>query len=132
MQNDDARGLSELYYNVNDCLVTLTQLNYQSDMYSLETLRQVGHRLPFNLTTKWAEYCLTVRTRGEDPNLHHLCSWLQKRVMAWKEAFLSGKQKPKTEDKNKAGRKQKEETHTLQGLTKPVETAPEAASSQLC
>ena len=31
VQNDDARGLSELYYNVNDCLVTLRQLDYQLD-----------------------------------------------------------------------------------------------------
>ena len=42
VQNDDAKGLSELYYSVNDCLVTLRQLNYNSDLYSSETLRQAA------------------------------------------------------------------------------------------
>ena len=126
VQNDDTRGLSELYYNINDCLVTLRQLNYQSDMYSSETLRQAAHRLPFNLTTKWAEYCLTIRRRGEDPNLKHLCEWLQLRVMALKEAFLSGRQKSRTEDKPKSSDNTKDTKHTMLGMTKPAENQAES------
>ena len=115
VQNDDKNGLSELYYNVNDCLVTLKQLNYHSDLYSSETLRQAACRLPLYLTTKWAEHCLSIRRRGEEPNLHHLGSWLQIRVMALKEAFLSGRSKPKPEEKVKD--KVKEEKYTMLGLT---------------
>ena len=34
IQNDDFKGLSELLYSINDCLITLTQLNYESDLHS--------------------------------------------------------------------------------------------------
>ena len=36
--NRDTQGLGELYYSVCDCLVTLKQLNYESDLYSSDTL----------------------------------------------------------------------------------------------
>ena len=116
VQNDDQRGLSELYYNVNDCLVTLKQLNYHSDLYSSETLRQAACRLPLYLTTKWAEHCLTIRSKGMEPNLHHLCNWLQMRVMALKEAFLTGRPRPKPEEK-KVKDKPNEGKYTMLGLT---------------
>ena len=34
VQNDDAKGLADLYYSLNDCLVRLQQLNYRSDLES--------------------------------------------------------------------------------------------------
>ena len=124
MQNDDSKGLSELCYNVNDCLVTLRQLNYNSDLYSSETLRQAACRLPYYLTTKWAENCLTLRQRGEEPNLYHLGNWLRARVMAQKEAFLTGRQRAKPEVKSKGNEKGDERKLTLLGLNKPVDTKP--------
>ena len=38
--NNDLRGLSDLYYAINNCLVTLKQLNYTADLQSSGTLRQ--------------------------------------------------------------------------------------------
>ena len=81
----NASALSDLYYSVSNCLVTLTQLNYASDVYSSHTLRQVVLRLPRRLQDKWAETSFTIRSRGEDPNLIHFEKWLQARVMALKE-----------------------------------------------
>ena len=87
IQNDDVKGLSELSYSINDCLVTLKQLNYMSDLYSSDTLRQAVRRLPPNMLKRWAEHSLVVRQQDE-PNLTHLDIWLQKRVLALKEAYL--------------------------------------------
>ena len=87
VQNDDAKGLADLYYSINDCLVTLQQLNYSSDLQSSDTLRQVVQRLPSRMHMKWAEHSLIIR-RKEEPNLKHLNEWLQVRVLAMKEAYL--------------------------------------------
>ena len=87
VQNNDSKGLADLYYSINDCLVTLQQLNYNSDLKSSDTLRQVIQRLPPNMHMKWAEYSLLIRNR-EEPNLKHMNEWLQKRVLAMKEAYL--------------------------------------------
>ena len=85
-----------MYYSVSDCLVTLTQLNYASDVYSSDTLRQVVSRLPHRLQNIWAERSLSIRTRGTEPNLIDLESWLQVRVLALKERYHSEK-KPREE-----------------------------------
>ena len=98
MPNDDVKGLSELYYSINDCLVTLRQLNYGSDLKSSDTLRQVIQRLPSKMHMKWAEYSLIIR-RKEEPNLEHLNEWLQARVLAMKEAYLPDSTKKSKEGK---------------------------------
>ena len=81
--NDDVRGLSDFYYSINECLVTLKQLNYVADLYSSDTLRQAVERLPPKLLMKWSERSLVIR-RSEEPNLIHLGKWLQDRVLALK------------------------------------------------
>ena len=82
--SDDRKGLSSFYYNINECLVTLKQLNYISDLHSSETLQQAVQRLPMFLQHKWSERSLSVR-RTEEPNLLHLGSWLRDRLLAMKE-----------------------------------------------
>lgn len=47
--NDDIKGLAELYYSINDCLVTLGQPNYTSDLYSSDTLAQAVKMLQPNM-----------------------------------------------------------------------------------
>ena len=84
IQNDDVKGLSDLLYSLNDCLITLTQLNYESDLHSSDTLRQAVQRLPPRLLSKWSERTLSIR-RIEEPNLKHLHSWLEDRLLAMKE-----------------------------------------------
>ena len=38
----DVESLVEFYYTISDCLVALRQLNYASDMFSSDTLRQAN------------------------------------------------------------------------------------------
>ena len=99
--NDDQAGLVEYYYTISDCLITLKRLNYVSDLHSSDTLRQAVRRLPSRLHNKWAEYCLSVRRKNEEPSLIHLESWVQARVLAQKDASIprgkfSGKDNFKT------------------------------------
>ena len=98
--SDDVKGLTELYYSINDCLVTLRQLNYTADLQSTDTLRQAVARLPLWLLRKWSERCLLIR-RYEEPNLFHLCHWLRDRVMASKEPYLPDRAPPKRESGRK-------------------------------
>ena len=86
-QENDLKSLSELFYSITECLVTLRQLNYSSDLYSSETLRQAVSRLPQKLQLRWAENSINIRSR-EEPNLLHLHKWLELRLLALKEARL--------------------------------------------
>ena len=102
IENDDVKGLSEFLYSINDCLITLKQLNYVADLHSSDTLQQALQRLPVRLLSKWSDRCLFIR-RTEEPNLVHLEAWLQDRVLALKEMNLSSRKqqtrKPKEEVK---------------------------------
>ena len=88
--NRDTEGLSELYYSICDCLITLSQLNYVSDLYSSDTLYQTVQRLPSGLLTKWSERSLAIRKQQLEPNLLHLEVWLKDRLLALKEVCASG------------------------------------------
>ena len=87
--NHDSKGLSQLYYDVCNCLVTLKQLNYAADLYSTDTLAQAVKRVPPYLSMKWAEKSLFIRNRGEEPTLVHFGEWLKQRVLVLKETVSS-------------------------------------------
>ena len=102
---DDTNGTLEFYYTLSDCLVTLRQLNYASDLYSSDTLRLAVQRLPKNLQMKWAENSLKIRDRWEEPNLIHLEAWLERRVLVQKDAYVS---EPREQKNQSAAPKSKE------------------------
>ena len=85
--NRDQNALTEFYYTLSDCLVTLRKLNYVSDLFSTDILRQACRKLPQYLLHKWADYCLILR-RTCEPNLTHLEAWLQERILASKDSYL--------------------------------------------
>jgi hypothetical protein len=80
VQHDDLKGLMELFYSITDCLTTLRQLNYESDLLSSDTLRQVLQRLPRSLQMKWGEHSVKIR-RNEEPSLIHLEFWRAKKLV---------------------------------------------------
>ncbi len=88
----------------SDCLVTLKQLKYISDLHSSDTLRQAVQWLPPKLTMKWAEFAQRTRRSGNEPMLLHLEQWLQDWVLALQEIVHSdhppsNKKKPETSEK---------------------------------
>ena len=87
VSNRDTKGLADLYYSICDCLITLKQLNYMSDLNSSDTLDQAVRRLPQGLCMKWAERSLSICKQHEEPNLRHLEQWLKDRVLAQREVY---------------------------------------------
>lgn len=86
VQDDDTNSLTDFYYTVTECLVTLKQLNYVSDLHSSDTLRQTVRRLPTGMQKKWAAQSRRIRNPGEELNLLHFEIWLRDRVLDRKEA----------------------------------------------
>ncbi len=84
--DDETEGLTDFYYTVRECLVTLKQLNYVSDLHSSDTLRQTSQRLPVYMQRKWAEHSRRIRRPGVEINLVHFEAWLHQRVMDRKES----------------------------------------------
>ena len=86
---DDIKGLTAFFYNINECLATLKQLNYASDLHSSDTLQQAVRGLPYHLKCKWAEMSLCIR-QTEEPILLHFGSWLQGKILAMKQIAQPG------------------------------------------
>ena len=95
IQDDDENGLTEFFYTVTECLVTLNQLNYESDIRSSETLRQTVARLPTYLQRKWAERSHRIRD-SEIPNMLHFQKWFRDCILIRKEACWPTQQRKKT------------------------------------
>ena len=84
----DSKALANFYFEIAACLNTLVKMNYVADIYSTDLLRQTLSKLPVYLQRKWSEYSLSLRRR-EEPNLYHLEKWLQDRVMAARDPYLT-------------------------------------------
>ena len=85
-KDDDIGAITDLYYNISDCLSNLQRLNYSSDLRSMEVLYQVLKLLPPKLLGRWREYSYKIQ-RTSEPSLLHLEVWLQERLMAMKDPF---------------------------------------------
>ena len=121
--DDDAKQISEFLYCISDCLITLKQLNYASDLHSSDTLHQALQRLPRRLLAKWSEKSQTIR-QHEEPNLVHLEAWLQDRVLAMKEMNLCS-QKP-------SKKKEEPKVEKFSGATMTNDDVPKTLSCPLC
>ena len=75
ISKDDDKGLLRFYYTISDFLITLHQLNYESDINSTDVLRQAIRRLPSKFYGRWGEHCLKLRSIRE-PTLTDLETWL--------------------------------------------------------
>ena len=100
--NGDNKSLMEYFYAISDCIVALGQFNYTFNLFSSDILRQVIHRLPTKFQGKWPEFCFTLR-RTKEPTFVEFESWLQDRILAFKETYLlvkyELKENPDTEEK---------------------------------
>ena len=102
--NDDDKGLIEFYYSLSDCIITLRQLNYESDTYSTDTLRQTIRRLPNKFYSRWGEHCLSLR-RVREPILLDMEAWLHDRIETSTDPYLPPKLPKKNQHYSKQGYK---------------------------
>ncbi|XP_071111155.1 uncharacterized protein [Haliotis cracherodii] len=77
----DPSALRRLYVAVRDCIATLQQLNYLSDLNSSDIVLKVTRRLPIDKVTRWNEFVRNI-VSFRDPNLTDLQNWLRDRVEA--------------------------------------------------
>ena len=133
--NDDQVALSEYYYTINDCLVTLRRMCYFSDLYSTDVLRQAVRRLPSRLQERWCEYSLKIR-RQEEPNLQHLEEWLQDRVLASMDPYMPAIQSDRQQRSSRPPRNSKpisrSKLTTLATMTAEVEGTKGGNTPSLC
>ena len=87
IRDDDLGGL-EFYYNVSNCLATLTRMHYMSDLGSTAVMKLAVNRLPNRLKSKWTEFSYSVR-KCEERTLRHLERWLQDGIMVARDPHLA-------------------------------------------
>ncbi|XP_074659583.1 uncharacterized protein LOC141912256 [Tubulanus polymorphus] len=72
----DSISLRSFYISVRDCLITLKQMNYLSEIGSSDLLQKVVKRIPIDKRSKWNEFVRRI-SRQRDPTLFDLESWLK-------------------------------------------------------
>ncbi|KAK6186774.1 hypothetical protein SNE40_006050 [Patella caerulea] len=77
----DIVGLRKFYISIRDCVTTLQQLNYMSDLGSCDILMKTAKRLPADKIPKWNEYTVNI-LKSREPTLIDLQLWLKGRVDA--------------------------------------------------
>ena len=70
VKDSDTETLSVFYYSLNDCVMSLQRLNFNSDIYSTHLLGLLVQRLPIRLRRKWSEYAWKIRCSAEPSILH--------------------------------------------------------------
>ena len=78
--NSDKNSLRDLYYSLNECIVSLLRLDMKSELLSSLLLRQISQRLPNQLQNKWADRAFHIRV-FEDPTIFHFELWLKDQIM---------------------------------------------------
>ena len=77
----DASALRQFYVSIRDCVITLQQLHYSSDLYSSDILLKTAKRLPQDKVAKWNFHVRNI-SRTREPNLIDLLNWLKDHVDA--------------------------------------------------
>ena len=98
--NDGDNGLTEFYYSLSDCIITLGQLNYESDIYS--TFHQIIRHLPNKFYSRWGIHCLSLR-RMREAALLDMEVWLPDRIETSTEQYLLSKRSKQNQHQLKQG-----------------------------
>ncbi|XP_074641172.1 uncharacterized protein LOC141898924 [Tubulanus polymorphus] len=77
----DSISLRSFYVSVRDCLITLKQMNYMSEIGSSDLLFKVTRRIPVDRRSKWNDFVRRI-SRTRDPTLFDLENWLRDCVEA--------------------------------------------------
>ncbi|CAL8088051.1 unnamed protein product [Calicophoron daubneyi] len=77
--SNTADALSHLAVRMQNCNLSLTQMNYQADLNSLSTLEGVVRGLPHALQVQWAEEADRILVAGREPNFYDLTQFVTNR-----------------------------------------------------
>jgi len=79
---NNRQALREFSLDLINCLATMKQLNYFSDVNANDSLRRIIMRLPDHLIDKWKGVVTDIRERGHVPTIQHISDFVRKRVKA--------------------------------------------------
>ena len=74
---EDSKGLSNLAHLLEECSVTLKQLNCEGDLNNFSTIASVVKRLPFSMQTRWLRTASEVERQGIDPTFSKLVKFVR-------------------------------------------------------
>ena len=72
IRHDDSKALTNFAREIEECLVTLTHLNYFSDLNSFENIARIVRRLPSSLQTRWTRFSSNIERQGCEPSFSDL------------------------------------------------------------
>ena len=73
---DDSKDFGDLAHLLEECAVTLRQLNYHAELNNYSTILSVFKRLPFQMQTQWLRTSAEVEKREVDPTFALLVKFL--------------------------------------------------------
>ena len=94
----------EFYYSLGDYIITPRQLNYESDIYSTDTLRQTICSIPSKFYPQWGEHCLSL-SRVRELILVDMEACLHDRIESSTEPYLPPKLPKQNQNHSKQGYK---------------------------
>jgi hypothetical protein len=80
LKSHDTAALSNLAQELSTSYMTLTRLQYESDLNAHTTIRAIVSKLPAHLKFKWAEVAAQVAQRGREVNFQDLTEFVKERA----------------------------------------------------
>ena len=115
------------YYTISNCLITLHQLNYESDINSTDKLCEAIQRLNSRFYGRWGEHYLKLHSIRE-PRLIDLETWLSERIQTSTDPYLLPKQDNNSQRNLRQDKKCKTHIHTTQVKGEPSKTTENKCS----
>jgi hypothetical protein len=74
--NGDVVALRNFYISVRDCIATLQQMNYTSELTSSHLLQRACRKIPIDKSVKWNEFVRDI-CKSREPTINDLKDWLR-------------------------------------------------------
>ncbi|CAH8595656.1 unnamed protein product [Schistosoma guineensis] len=78
--HNDAESLSRLAIKMENCSITLEQMDYSADLNSVVTIESIVKKLPTVLQMRWAETVGKVTANGREPTFAELTEFVSSRA----------------------------------------------------
>ena len=81
LKSSDGEKLSQLARDMRICLLNSSEMRYEADINSMDTLTKIAMRLPVHMQQKWAEESGKLLKMGLQPSFVDLTELLEKRAL---------------------------------------------------
>jgi hypothetical protein len=128
LASNSVQALRNFFVNVRDCIITLSKLNYTTDLNGTDVLVRAAKRLPSNKIGQWNRFMAKV-TKDREPTIFDLREWLQECLMADSNPYAIQYDRGEARPKDKATDKDKRPKQSTLLNTVAVDGKKDAHSS---